>query len=802
LPTSTSIRHRQGRRVFNYFLGLALLLGVAPPLIAADPEDLLARRRVLLLSSESRAFPAVVMIGDAIRSRFASAGLFPELFTEYLDLSSAVDPRYGERLRALLQAKHGHRKVDVVIVGGVEGLRFALANRATLFPAAPIIFCAVPPGIISERDLPPDVTGTWMTLDASATLDAAVRLQPRARQVVVVSGAAQADRLYLGVVKQQLAGRSHGLDVSYLDGLTLEEVRNQLSRLSRDTIVLYVTIQRDGAGRTFSAAEALKLIAPASGAPIYGLSNTFLGSGILGGSVFTAETQGSQAADIANRLLRGDPAWRVAPAATTNAYMFDWHQLKRWGFREADLPHGSVVMNRPRSVWELYRWPIAGVIAVIALQAALLVGLLAQAGRRRRVEATLRDRLEFETLVSGLSATLAGLRADEVHRGIAEGLRRVGEHLGVDRVTILQKARGSDVIEAVHVWRRPGAPVALSSAPRSDFPWLAEQIGRGQVVRFSRLRDLPDDAAVDRETFARIGITSAVSLPLIMNGKPIGALSLSLLGRERQWPDDLVKRLEFVAGIFSSALLRHHNVVELEKLRHDLSHVGRLAAMSELTASLAHELNQPLASILNNAQAGGLMLDSGVEDLTEIREILSDIVADDKRASEVIRGLRTFIGKDEMSRNPVDVNVVVQDVLTLVRSDAIIRNVSLEVDLDPGLPPVLVDRVQLQQVLVNLVMNAFDALDSTGERRITVTTHRVGTAIHLSVKDSGHGIPAEDLSRIFDRFYTTKSSGLGMGLSIARSLVEAHGGHLRAENNKDGGATFIFTVPVIGEDAL
>ena len=797
MPTFTSIRHRQRCRAFKYFLGLALLLGVAPPLVAADADDLLARPRVLLLSSESRAFPAVVLIGDAIRSRFASVGLFPEFLTEYLDLSSAVEPHYGEHLRALLQAKHGGRKIDVVIVGGVEGLRFALANRARLFPGTPIIFCAVPPGIIDERDLPPDVTGTWMTFDASATLDAAIRLQPRARQLVVVGGAAPADRLYLGAVKQQLAGRSHGLDVSYLEGLALEDVRERLSRLSRDTIVLYVTIQRDGAGRSFSAAEALKLIVPASGAPMYGLSNTLVGLGILGGSVFTVETQGSHAADIAHRLLRGDPAWRIAPAATTTAYMFDWQQLKRWGFREADLPKGSVVMNRPRSVWEVYRWPIVGVMTVIALQAALLVGLLVQARRRRRVEATLSDRLEFETLVSDLSATLAGLRGAELDRGIEEGLRRVGEHLGVDRVTILQAARGRDALDAIHVWRRQG--VVPTPVRTSDVPWSAQRIARGEVVGFSRRSDLPDDAVIDRETYARIGITSAISVPLIMYGRPIGVLSLSHVGGERQWPDDLVQRLQFVAGLFSSALLRHHNVVELERLRNDLSHVGRLAAMTELTASLAHELNQPLASILNNAQAAGLMLDHGVDDLTEIRAILSDIVADDKRASEVIRGLRTFIAKDEMSRNPVDVNVVVQDVVTLVRSDAIIRNIAVEVDLKPALPPVLVDRVQLQQVIVNLVMNAFDALDRAGERRITVMTRRVGTAIRLSVKDSGHGIPPEDLSRIFDRFYTTKSSGLGMGLAIARSLVEAHGGHLWAENNKDGGATFIFTVPVIEE---
>jgi two-component system sensor kinase FixL len=212
---------------------------------------------------------------------------------------------------------------------------------------------------------------------------------------------------------------------------------------------------------------------------------------------------------------------------------------------------------------------------------------------------------------------------------------------------------------------------------------------------------------------------------------------------------------------------------------------------------LAHELSQPLTAILSNAQAARRMIDRGVNDPKDLREILTDIVTDDQRASEVIRHVRRFIKKDGTHRTPVDVNAVVQDVVSLLRNDAIIRHVSVEVDLDPGLPLVLVDRVQLQQVLVNLLMNTFDALGTANERRTIVTTRKSGTAVHVSVKDSGSGIPAGDIVRIFDPFYTTKSSGLGMGLSIARSLIEAHGGQLWAENNKDGGATFTFAVPVI-----
>ena len=260
-----------------------------------------------------------------------------------------------------------------------------------------------------------------------------------------------------------------------------------------------------------------------------------------------------------------------------------------------------------------------------------------------------------------------------VQRGIEESLGRVAEHLGVDRATVSQRVRDSDAVEAIHVWRRPGGPTALLPTRRADLPWTAERIGSGQLLRFSRLDDLPAEAAVDRETFARIGITSGLALPLITGVATMGALTLSTLGRQREWPDDLVQRLRFVAGIFSSALVRRHNEVELEKLRHDLSHFDRVAAMAELTASLAHELSQPLTAILSNAQAARRMIDRGVKDPKDLREILTDIVADDQRASEVIRHVRRFIKKDGTHRTPVDVNAVVQDVVSLLRNDAISR---------------------------------------------------------------------------------------------------------------------------------
>jgi signal transduction histidine kinase len=463
------------------------------------------------------------------------------------------------------------------------------------------------------------------------------------------------------------------------------------------------------------------------------------------------------------------------------------------------LPSRKQVLLLSASLWESYRWHIVAVVGLIGAQGVLIGALLLQHRRRRRAETVVRERLDFETLVSDLSATFVGLRGAEVDEGIARGLRRVGEHLGLDRVLILELAADDQAIRLTHAWTAPGVPAPPSLTHLDRFPWSMEHMRRIEVVRFSTLDQLPEVARVDRETFASLGVKSTLGIPLAAAGAAMGVLTLSTLRRAQEWSDDLVQRLEFVGGIFSSALLRQRGEIELRKLRRDLTHVGRVATMGELTASIAHELTQPLTAILSNARVAERLIDSGV-DAKDLREIVSDIVADDKRAIDVIDRLRAFFKKDDTNQRPLDVNVLIQDVVGLVRSDATTRGVSIDLELAAGLPVVLADRVQLQQVVLNLIMNGLDAMRTSDDRRLAIATH-VGAdgVVRVSVSDRGTGIAEGELPLVFDPFHTTKPQGLGMGLSIARSLVEAHGGRLWAKNNSNGGATFTFTLPLSKE---
>jgi PAS domain S-box-containing protein len=268
--------------------------------------------------------------------------------------------------------------------------------------------------------------------------------------------------------------------------------------------------------------------------------------------------------------------------------------------------------------------------------------------------------------------------------------------------------------------------------------------------------------------------------------------------RGRGYYDEAGKPLS-MTGVAFDITDRKEAELAAQRNREDLGHLSRVAAMGELAASIAHELNQPLSGIVSNAAAGQRFIDRGDVDLTELRELLTDINADGRRAGDVIRGIQSMVKKRAPARERVNLNDLVMKVVQMVKPNAMLHSCELGTFLDPGLPAVEGDPVQLQQVLLNLVINAFDAMRdaSVRSRKVAIATERNGDGtIRISVRDYGVGIPEEARERLFDQFFTTKKEGLGMGLSIVRSIVESHGGTIAAENADGGGARFQFIIPV------
>jgi signal transduction histidine kinase len=440
-----------------------------------------------------------------------------------------------------------------------------------------------------------------------------------------------------------------------------------------------------------------------------------------------------------------------------------------------------------------YAWP-DDLVERLRLLSEAFAGVL----DRRRMELSLAERLRFEKLLSSLATAFSHLSAADFDPAVQRGLRQVVDFLGVDRGSLIEFTRDGTATRswAVEEWVEMG-----------EFPWMTARLQRGEVINVSRLEELPDEAAVDRQSYLTHRVKPQVAVPLLVSGIVVGGLIFSTVGAERAKSDELIQQLHLLGEVFANALSRKQAELEAVRLRQDLTHIGRVSALGELTASLAHELSQPLTAILSNAQAAQLLVEGDVVDLEKVREIrviLRDIVADDKRAAAVISGLRALLKKGEPEFVPLDLNELVREVAWLMRSDTIMRNVSMSLELSPDLPNARGDRVQLQQVVLNLVLNGLEAMREphTGACTLVIRTARDGAgALRVTVQDSGPGIAEKDLGHIFEPLYTTKREGLGMGLAIVRTIVNAHGGAVGAENNPEGGASLWFTLPVNQEVA-
>ena len=393
----------------------------------------------------------------------------------------------------------------------------------------------------------------------------------------------------------------------------------------------------------------------------------------------------------------------------------------------------------------------------------------------------------------GQPARMRGASLDITQRKQAEEQLRMSEATlreSKEHIDLATKAAGL----VVWTWDIPRDEVWLSSKDRALFGF-----SQGEKLTAERILSVvhPEDRQLVRQ----------LSEDALRTGREIENQYRVLLpdGRVR-WVTRL-GRIEFDAdgkplrerGILMDISKGKHAELEAARQRHDLAHLARVTTLGELSSSLAHELTHPLASILSNAQAAQRFLAGDDVDLKEVSEILNDIVTEDERAGEVIHRLRSLLKKGEPQKYcDVNLNEVVQDVLKLVRNDLINQDVTAETDLAQNLPSIIGDRVQLQQVLLNLVLNACEAMAdcASSERQLFIASKLEKSAVQVSVTDRGGGIPEKKIEQVFERFFTTKKEGMGLGLSICRSIIDAHEGKIWATNNADCGATFYFSLPI------
>ncbi len=863
-------RPSSGRRLF---VTLGCVAGAF--LMAAARAQEPVPPRVVVLYSHDRSLPGNERVDQGFRAELEKReGIRVEIFQEYLDVARFPGPERDEAMEAYLRRRYAATPPQALVAVADPALVFFLQRRSSLFPETPLIAVATSTARLKHLKADPLVAGVEQSFQIGPTLDAMLKMRPGLRRVVLISGSSESDRPWNAWVESERSRLADRVELDHWAGLPLRDVLERSGHLPPDTAILYLSYLRDPDGTTMTAAYAVDRLAAAASVPIFGVYETHLDRGIVGGQVNDLSQFGVFAARIVSRLLHGESPEQIGVLPSPpQRFVFDDRQLKRWKIPRRLLPEESELRHTRPSVWREYPRTMAVAGAAVLAQSAMIAALLIHRRRRRLAEERLHlSEKRYREVVESQMEMVCRYREDATLTFVNEAYCRFfgktrGELLGQSFLSLIPEDQHTTVMGFVRRVAADGTPVSHEHQvirPDGGIGWMRWNdhpiFGpRGEIHEFQGVgsditaqRRAQDALRQSEERFSGVFRGSPVAIGIIRQAD--GRLVDVNPSWERFFEmtrDEAVGRSQADLGLAFSpesdgrfrALLESGGSLsnveqmvrtrrgtirwmsisselvplggepcfvvmskditeqrEAEDARRNLIQTTRLAMLGELTASIAHEVNQPLGAILSNADAAELLLDRQSPPIDEVRHILADIRRDDLRACDVIKRVRALVGKRATNMEPLDMNDLLLNVARLIAHESQRRGVTVAHDLASRLPVIHGDRAQLEQIVLNLILNAMDAVKGSppAARRLALrSVHKDSGWIEVAVEDNGHGIPAERLARVFDSFFTTKEEGMGLGLALARSIAEIHGGRLSAENNPAGGATFRLLLPAV-----
>ena len=821
---------------------------------------------VLMLHWGSEDFSASPVVDGAVRDALSQSGLNVAYFAEYLESYRFPEESASMALRDYIRTKYRGLRIDTVLAHSNAALQFVLRHRDELFPRSPVVFSEVAIAGANDHSRVAGATGIISDPAFRETVTLALQLHPATKRVFVVTESPGSPLSELAHAQLQQA--VPGIEITFIAEASVPRMIAAVEAVPAESVILFVRHSQDGPDNPLRPTNVARLVAQASAVPVYGITDEVIGSGVMGGIVYSTRSIGTRLGEMTARILEGTRVEDIPIERATHVPMFDWRQLQRWQIAESRLPRGSSILFRPQSFFEQHREYVAGGLIIFIAQLALIGSLLIQRARRRRAEEdTQASEARYRSVVDTQSELICRFLPDSTLTFVNDAYCRFwhknrDELVGHKFIELIPPSARETVLDRVGGIKSGTDShehqVLLADGTIGWQHWINHPIvdERGRVIEFQGVgRDITDrkraeEAIVQLEARNRAILHAMPDLMFLLNQEgeyldyyapDTSRLLLKpaqFIGRRMQ--DVLPPAL---AALFQDAFARlaagetpviveyrlempdgdHHyearmvscggdqvlsvvrDMTERKRAEHalqetqaELARVSRLTALGEFAASIAHEVRQPLTTITINARTCLRWLNSDSPNLTEVREALTDIVDAGQRADDVISRNRELFNDHTVQKVPTDLNEVIGEVTLLVRQRLQANRINLTTRVDGPLPMVNADRIELQQVLLNLISNSVDAMEggNSNAREIGIAASvAADSMVKVAVSDTGVGLEGVDVRRMFMLSYTTKPRGTGVGLSISRAIVEAHGGELWAEQNKGAGATFFFTLP-------
>ncbi len=514
-------------------------------------------RRVLLIAFFHAGVPWANRVVESLQARLDSESPYPiDLHIEYADLLYHNDEAYRQKLIEWYRYKYSHPQLDLVIGMGDEEANLLIAYAEELFGNIPIVIISSDPKTLQRDSMKPHMTSLVWNADIAGNVRIIEELIPEARHLYVISGSSETDRAAEALVRKELQQYRGPLEINYVGDISKEDLFEKIARLPENSAIFYTVFTRDATGASFISKEFLSAVSEKANAPVFGILDSYLGKGIVGGSLLSAEEEGKRSADIAVRILKGESPVDIYPVKAVNHSMFDWRQMQRWGISEKRLPPGSILGFKTPSPWKVYRNYIIVAILLIAVGYGSVSVLLVQRRRLRQSESSLEKELRFQEMLSTLSARFVNLPPDQVDCEIRREWETIASQLEVDRAGLFEISPSTEMLTAFHSVTSSDIAAPPSEIDWSRYTWAREKIYNGEMIMFSHPDELPDETGAEKDYFRSQGVLSGVLIPLAAGQLTLGVLTMAMLRHRREWPEGLTRRYRLVAEVFANAMAR------------------------------------------------------------------------------------------------------------------------------------------------------------------------------------------------------------------------------------------------------